>query len=264
MSQKIFQVDSFTDRPFSGNPAAVCILDAPADVRWMQNVAMEMNLAETAFLYLDGSDYNLRWFTPEVEVDLCGHATLASAHILWETGILSPESQARFRTRSGLLTAVKKGEMIVLNFPAIETIESAPSENLVAALGIKPKFSGSGESHWLMELSSEKEIYDVRPDFAAMVRADSKMVIVTSLASTSGLDIVSRFFAPGVGIDEDPVTGFAHCCLGPFWKDRTGRNEFTAWQASARGGKILVSVDGDRVRLGGSAVTVLECYLRSI
>ena len=269
MAIPIYQVDAFTDRPFAGNPAAVCILPAPADAAWMQAVAREMNLSETAFLSPQADGYHedgyiLRWFTPAVEVDLCGHATLASAHVLWETGRLQPQEQARFHTRSGLLTAVRRAdgiqddEYIVMDFPATPDEPVSAPPGLGEALGVVPLYVGKSRFDYLVEVESEAAVRALRPDFAALRRLGVRGVGVTSRADTPGFDFVSRFFAPGAGVDEDPVTGSAHCCLGPFWQRRLGKAEFTAYQASARGGTVHVRVDGERVRLGGQAVTVLR------
>jgi PhzF family phenazine biosynthesis protein len=259
MGTHIVQVDAFTDKPFSGNPAAVCILpQAPSD-EWMQDVAREMNLAETAFLVPRANDgYDLRWFTPTVEVDLCGHATLASAHVLWDEGHLAPARQARFHTRSGILTADQRGEWIELNFPAtLDQPCDAPPE-LIAALGAAPVYVGLSRFDYLIEVASEDELRGLQPDHSRLRRFPVRGVIVTARASSPEYDFVSRFFAPGSGVDEDPVTGSAHCCLGPYWSRRLGRTEMVAFQASARGGVVRVRVEGDRVALGGQAVTVLR------
>ena len=258
MSQTIIQVDAFTNKPFSGNPAAVCVMPKPADETWMQNVATEMNLSETAFLYPQDDGYNLRWFTPAAEVDLCGHATLASAHVLWETGHLSPEAEARFYTKSGLLTAQRKGDWIKMDFPAEPATETPAPPNLADALGVKPVYVGKNRFDYLVEVNSEKTIRTLQPDFTLLKTITSRGVMVTSRATTPGYDFVSRFFAPGVGIDEDPVTGSAHCCLGPFWQARLEKDDFTAYQASPRGGVVRVRLEGNRVKLGGQAVTVLR------
>jgi PhzF family phenazine biosynthesis protein len=224
----------------------------------MQAVAREMNLAETAFLHKAQDGFNLRWFTPAVEVDLCGHATLASAHILWETGTLAADREARFATKSGLLTATKKGETIELDFPAKPSAPAAAPEGLVESLGVHPLYIGRNEFDYIVEVESEGVVRAVEVDFARLKRVKARGVIVTSLASTRGFDFVSRFFAPAVGVDEDPVTGSAHCCLGPYWGAKLARTEFTAYQASARGGVVQVRLEGDRVRLGGRAITILR------
>lgn len=258
MGAKIFQVDAFTDKPFAGNPAAVCILPEPRDEIWMQNIAREMNLSETAFLCEQENGFNLRWFTPVVEVDLCGHATLASAHILWEIGLLSPQEQARFHTRSGLLTAECKGDEIELSFPANPDEPVSAPPGLSEALGVVPKYIGKSKFDYLVEVDSEEAVRNLRPDFVFLIKLPIRGIIVTSSSASDEYDFVSRFFAPSAGIDEDPVTGSAHCCLGPFWSRRLGKSEFIAYQASDRGGIVHVRVLGDRVHLGGQAVTVLR------
>lgn len=258
MGAKIFTVDAFTDEPFKGNPAGVCILPEPRHEDWMQSVAREMNLSETAFLLGQEGDFDLRWFTPAVEVALCGHATLASAHILWEIGMLPRQEQLRFHTQSGLLTARRKDEEIELNFPAtLAEPDEAPAD-LVEALGVVPTWFGKSKYDYLVEVESEAVVRNLRPDMAQLKALSSRGVMVTSAADSAAYDFVSRFFAPGVGIDEDPVTGSAHCCLGPFWSKRFGKIELVAYQASARGGTVRVRVDGERVYLGGRAVTILR------
>jgi predicted PhzF superfamily epimerase YddE/YHI9 len=258
MSVPIFQVDAFTDRPFAGNPAAVCILPAQRSAAWMQDVAREMNLSETAFLHPQEDGFGLRWFTPAVEVELCGHATLASAHILWETGTLGKGEQARFHTRSGLLTAGRRGTEIELNFPATPARPAEAPPGLQEALGAAFHYVGQSRFDYLVEVDSEQAVRDLKPDFARLRALSIRGVMVTSVATTPGYDFISRFFAPGAGIDEDPVTGSAHCCLGPYWHGRLGKEAFIAYQASARGGVVRVRLAGDRVRLGGQAVTVLR------
>jgi PhzF family phenazine biosynthesis protein len=259
---RIYQVDAFTDRIFGGNPAGVCIMPGPADETWMQNVAMEMNLAETAFLYKADTGYQLRWFTPEVEVDLCGHATLASAHVLFDTGALTSGATAVFFTKSGRLTAKKIGETIFLDFPAEEDSPADVPTALAAALrGTEILYCGRNRMDYIVEVKSEGIVRSLKPDLQALASLGHRGVIVTSLSSDPGFDFVSRFFAPGVGIPEDPVTGSAHCCLGPYWKRRLGKSTFTAWQASKRGGRLTVEVMGDRVLIGGKAVTVFSADL---
>jgi len=256
MAQKFFQVDAFTDRPFSGNPAAVLVLDRPAGDLWMAAVAREMNLSETAFLTPVEGGYRLRWFTPAAEVDLCGHATLASAHVLWTEGFEAPAAPLRFVTRSGELAARREGPFLVLDFPATPPREEpAPPAGMVEALGLEPRFVGATRFDLLVEASSEEEVRNLRPDFGRLKALGARGVIVTA-ASRPPYDFVSRFFAPGVGIDEDPVTGSAHCALGPFWSARLGRLDLVGWQASARGGEVGVRVQGDRVLLRGRAVTI--------
>jgi PhzF family phenazine biosynthesis protein len=254
---RIFQVDAFTDKAFAGNPAAVCILTEPRDDAWMQDLAREMNLSETAFLSRQEDGFNLRWFTPSVEVALCGHATLASAHILWEIGLVSPEEPARFHTLSGLLTAKRKGDWIELNFPATPEQPATAPPGLGEALGLTPKYTGKSKFDYLFEVETEETVRDLKPDFALLKTMKVRGVMVTSRAASSGYDFVSRFFAPGSGIDEDPVTGSAHCCLGPFWSQRLGKDELIAYQVSRRGGTIRVRVSGERVYLSGQAITIL-------
>ena len=261
MTQPIVHVDAFTAVPFAGSPAAVCILPAARDAGWMQHVAREMNLSETAFLVprrepADG--FELRWFTPTVEVDLCGHATLASAHVLWETGRLAADATARFHTRSGLLTAARQGDWIELNFPATPDEPIDAPEGLVEAVGAEPLYIGRSRFDFLFELRDEAAVRGVRPDFGRLRAFAARGVMVTSRADDPDIDFVSRYFAPAFGIDEDPVTGSTHCCLGPFWNRRLNKHTFVAHQVSARGGVLKVSVDGDRVRIGGQAVTVLR------
>jgi predicted PhzF superfamily epimerase YddE/YHI9 len=258
MSLPIIQVDAFTDRPFAGNPAAVCLLPTPADPPWMLDVAREMNLAETAFLVPQRDGFNLRWFTPAVEIDLCGHATLASAHVLWEDGHLKPGTQARFHTRSGLLTADRRGDWIELDFPATPAEAAAPPAGLAAAVGVAPRFVGRSRFDYLLEVDGEEIVRGCKPNFDALARVDARGVIVTSRASASSYDFVSRFFAPRAGVNEDPVTGSAHCALAPYWSAQLGRAELVGYQASARGGTVRVRLRDDRVILGGQAVTVLR------
>ena len=264
MGIDIYQVDAFTDVPFKGNPAAVCLLAGPADESWMQQVAREMNLSETAFLYPEADGFRLRWFTPAVEVALCGHATLASAHILWETGRLPPSAPARFLTLSGTLGAARQdGGMIELDFPATHAEAADAPAGLVAALGVEPLFVGKSRFDYLVHVASEETVRGLAPDFAALKRLPVRGVMVTARAQSADCDFVSRFFAPAVGVDEDPVTGSAHCCLGPFWARQLGRIRMTAYQASARGGWMRVRLAGERVFLGGQAVTVMAGQLKA-
>ena len=258
MSQRITQVDAFTDTPFAGNPAAVCVLPAARDETWMQQVAREMNLPETAFLVPRADGFDLRWFTPLVEVDLCGHATLASAHVLWQEGHLAPDTPARFHTKSRLLTADRRGDWIELDFPATAPLPVAAPAGLAEALGVTPRFVGRSSFDYLVEVASEATVRALTPDSAQLRALPVRGVIVTGQADSRGFDFVSRFFAPAVGIDEDPATGSTHCALGPYWQDRLGKSEFVAYQASSRGGVVRVAVRGDRVTLGGQAITVLR------
>ncbi len=259
MNLNIFTVDAFTDKPFAGNPAGVCVLDSPIDEDLMKKIAFEMNLSETAFLQKkDDGSYSLRWFTPSVEVDLCGHATLASSHILWETGKEDKSSQLRFQTRSGLLKANFKNGEIELDFPLIESKPVDIPEKLVKVLGVKPVNLVKTEWNYLAELDSEETVRNLDPDFGLMKSLEAWGTIVTAKASMSGFDFVSRFFAPDKGINEDPVTGSAHCALAPYWMGKTGKTSFKAYQASERGGILGVRIEGNRVSLTGKAVTVFE------
>lgn len=258
MGYRILQVDAFTSEPFAGNPAAVCLLPGVRDEKWMQSVAREMNLSETAFLMREGAGFNLRWFTPEVEVALCGHATLASAHVLWEEGILAYSEQAYFYTRSGLLTASFDGKAIELDFPAKPVAPTTTPAGLFEALGVQTSCLGRSDFDYLLLLGSEQEVRDVAPDFGRLGKVEARGIIVTAKCEGAEFDFVSRFFAPASGVNEDPVTGSAHCSLGPFWQERLGKSEMRAHQVSARGGVLTVRVEGDRVFLGGQAVTVLR------
>ncbi len=257
MGIAIFQVDAFTGKPFAGNPAAVCLLAQPRDDAWLQAVAQEMNLSETAFLLRRDDGYDLRWFTPAAEVDLCGHATLASAHVLWEEGHLHPDAEACFHTRSGLLTAKRDGDWIAMDFPAEPAAPAVAPPELARALGVAPRYVGRNRFDYLVVVASEGEVRAARPDLALLRQIACRGVILTSAAAAE-FDFVSRFFAPRVGVDEDPVTGSAHCCLGPYWGERLGKGELLAYQASARGGIIRVQLAGQRVGLGGQAATVLR------
>jgi PhzF family phenazine biosynthesis protein len=258
MSPRIVQVDAFTAEPFAGNPAAVCVLAHAADKRWMQQVAREMNLSETAFLFQQDDAWSLRWFTPSVEVALCGHATLASAHVLWQDGHLPQDAQARFDTKSGRLTADRKGDWIEMDFPAEPAQPTAPPPSLLEALGVTARFVGKNRMDYLVEIESEAAVRGLQPDFTRLRSLPVRGVMVTARASRDGVDFVSRFFAPGAGVDEDPVTGSAHCCLAPYWGAKLGKTEMTGHQVSARGGVVRVRDAGARVILGGQAVTVLR------
>lgn len=253
---KIYQVDAFTEVPFKGNPAAVCILEKEQTDKWMQDIAGEMNLSETAFLFPMDQGYRLRWFTPYSEVELCGHATLASSHILWEKGYLDKSQEAKFYTKSGLLTAKLDGNWIQLNFPAKPVEETDAPEGLIEALGINPVYVGKSVSDYLVEVDSEEIVKNIKPDFTKLMNVNARGVIVT--AKSTEYDFISRFFAPAIGIFEDPVTGSAHCRLGPYWKKKLGKDAFYAYQASKRGGILKMQVVGERVLIMGKAVTILE------
>jgi len=259
MSCPILVVDAFTDRPFSGNPAGVCLLDQEVDASWMQSVAMEMNHAETAFLVPRGDGFGLRWFTPTVEVDLCGHATLASAHALFERGF--SRDTIRFHTRSGILTARRDGGLIELDFPA-----EPPSEAelpTIRSLGAPPVWTGKNRMDWFVQLPTARDVRAIHPDFSEMAGLGMRGLIVTALDETKEYDFVSRCFFPQSGVDEDPVTGSAHCAFAPFWSKRLGKLETVGYQASPRGGVVRMRLEGDRVKLRGSAVTVLSGELRT-
>ncbi len=269
MGQTITQVDAFTNTPFQGNPAAVCVLPAPRSEDWMQKVAQEMNLSETAFLVRQDDGYNLRWFTPTVEVPLCGHATLASAHVLWSEGYLSSETAARFYTKSGLLIAHKKEEWIELDFPVNRSEVTILSLELHQALGIPIESIMSVMKNslaYLVEVESEEWVRKIQPNFELLKALPISKTIVTSLTNKdSEYDFISRFFAPGAGINEDPVTGAAHCCLAPFWRDRLNKDQFLAYQASSRGGVLKITYDGgSRVCISGQAVTILKGELTTL
>ena len=259
MAQPIVQVDAFTARPFAGNPAAVCVMDEARDEQWMQDVAREMNLSETAFLHPEDHGYALRWFTPTIEVALCGHATLASAHVLYESGALERGRQAQFHTKSGLLTADEEDGWIRLDFPASPASEVETPPHLDKAVGsANLKFVGKSIFDYIVEIESEDEVRALKPNLALLELLPARGMIVTARSSSSDYDFVSRFFAPASGVPEDPVTGSAHCCLAPYWAAKLGRDELTGYQASARGGVVKVAVRGDRVLLYGQAVTVLR------
>jgi PhzF family phenazine biosynthesis protein len=260
MKQTIIQVDAFTNSPFQGNPAAVCVLLSPQDDRWMQSVAREMNLSETAFLLKQDGHYNLRWFTPATEVPLCGHATLASAHVLWTEGYASTGQEVKFETKSGILSAKYQDDWIQLDFPANRSQDIPPITKLGDALGVPLKTVLYNSLGYLVEVASAERVEQLQPNLTLLKQLPISNVIVTSRAKEgSEYDFVSRFFAPGLGIDEDPVTGAAHCCLAPYWRDRLQKNRFLAYQASSRGGTVKIDYDGgDRVLLSGQAVTVMR------
>jgi len=255
---KLYIVDAFTDRPFAGNPAAVCLVEQEQSADWMQAVAAEMNLSETAFVRPLDDGFDLRWFTPAIEVDLCGHATLASAHALWTEGVVPEHEPLRFQTRSGVLTCTRSSDLIELDFPATPAREAEPPAGLLDALGARPSFVGRSKFDTFVVVESESVARSLQPDFARLRKIAMRGLIVTSTSDDPRFDFVSRFFAPGVGVDEDPVTGSAHCCLGPYWGKRLGKTEMTGLQVSDRGGVVRVRVQADRVLLGGQAVTVLR------
>ncbi len=262
MFHEIFTVDSFSHQPFCGNPAGVCVLREPMEEETQRKIARELNLSETAFLQDDGDHYKLRWFTPEVEIDLCGHATLASAHIIWQEGLRPTSEQLRFRTRSGVLTATKNGEWIELDFPAYDVEPIADSAPIAKAIGT-PVLSAwiSTSKKILAELDSSEQIKSLRPDYSAVAQVAPHGLIVTA-KSEPPFDFVSRFFAPAYGINEDPVTGSAHCVLVRYWSRKLGKQELFAYQASPRGGELKLRLEGDRVKIGGQATTMMKAKMR--
>lgn len=260
----LYQVDAFTDCPFRGNPAAVCLLDGARDASWRQAVAAEMNLAETAFVVPRPDGYDLSWFTPTCEVDLCGHATLASAHVLWTTGVLPATAAARFNTRSGWLSASRAGDLIELDFPATPAA-AAPemAERLADALGVPVQWAGRSSFDLLARVADASTVRSLVPRMDVLASLPVRGVIVTALADDAPHDFVSRFFAPQSGVPEDPVTGSAHCTLAPYWSDELGRLELRGFQASRRGGTVRTRLSHDRVLLGGHTVTIFSGRLHA-
>jgi PhzF family phenazine biosynthesis protein len=257
MGIPLYTVDAFASERFTGNPAGVCLLTSARDEKWMLSVAREVNASETAFAVPQGADFRLRWFSPAVEIDLCGHATLATAHVLWETGKLDATIPARFHTRSGLLTCTRKNEWILMDFPTKEIEAAAAPQELVQAVGAKLVGSGKNDMDWLLELESEEVVRALQPDLAALAKLPVRGVMVTARAAPPH-DFVSRFFAPRVGVPEDPVTGSAHCALAPYWGAKLGKTDLVGWQASRRGGEVRMRLSGARVLLGGRALTVVR------
>ena len=265
MEIPIYQVDAFAEKPFSGNPACVCLLDEPKDDEWLQAVAAEMNLSETAFVWLrkNQEDYShLRWFTPVAEVELCGHATLATSHVLWGTGRLNESEDAVFQTLSGRLSASKRGELITLDFPSRPPIEADPPEGLISSLDVEPLFVGTDGTDYIIEVQNENDVATLSPDFQTLASISARGIIVTAESDTSKRNFVSRFFGPAVGINEDPVTGSAHTILAPYWAEKLGMTQMRAEQLSARGGTVEIDLNDDRVFLGGKALTIFEGLLR--
>lgn len=263
MATPLYLIDAFTDRPFAGNPAAVCILAEERKTDWMQSVAMEMNQAETAFVRnrADG-DWDLRWFTPTVEVELCGHATLGTAHVLWESQRSSRQQPIRFHTQSGVLSCTLSNGRIEMDFPAEPAVAVQSPAEEAFALGATPIFVGRNRMDMLVVLKTAEDVRQLKPDMTQVASIKARGVIVTARSDQPGIDFISRFFAPQSGVAEDPVTGSAHCCLGPYWQSVLGKSELVGYQASKRGGTVSVRCAGDRVKLGGSAVTVIEGVLR--
>lgn len=255
---RYFIVDAFSNRPFAGNPAAVVPLDQWEDDAWLQNVAMEMNHSETAFLVPDAQGYDLRWFTPKVEVDLCGHATLASAIVLARLGKLADGADVSFSTRSGVLRAERHGSRFQLDFPIKAEKSTDPPPGLLESLNVSPGYVGRNQFDYLVEVESEAVVRSLVPDFKRLATVKCRGVIVTARSSDPQFDFVSRFFAPTAGIDEDPVTGSAHCCLADYWGKRLNKTNMVGYQASARGGVVHVEVRGERIMLGGEGVIFAE------
>lgn len=260
MGIPLYQVDAFTHSPFKGNPAAVCVLREAQTDTWMSSIAAEMNLSETAFILPQPDGYQLRWFTPKVEVSMCGHATLASAHVLWENGYAPKDRSICFHTKSGNLLAAWREGWIELDFPAREYPEQIHDIEIGAALGVRftALFKQHAKASYLGEVASEGDVRRIQPDFHHLTQLGLRSIIVTTRAEQPGYDIVSRFFAPGIGINEDPVTGSAHCALGPYWSEKLGKRDLVAYQASPRGGMLRIGVRGERVLLTGEAVTVFK------
>jgi len=261
MRVPIYVVDAFASRPFTGNPAGVCLLEEPAAEAWMQSVAAEMKHAETAFVSPREDGFDLRWFTPSTEVDLCGHATLASAHMLWETDRLGEDEPAVFHTKSGQLACTRHGYGIQMDFPAepVSGTRPAKASVVVAALGLEDTGQPVGRNRMdmLVEVASGAALRAIEPDMEALAALGGRGVIVTAASDSPEYDFLSRFFAPAFGVPEDPVTGSAHCCLGPYWSEKLGRTDLVGFQCSPRGGTVRVAVRGDRVLLQGHAFTVL-------
>lgn len=255
MGLPVCVVDAFADKPFAGNPAAVVFLDAPRDDAWRQSAAAEFNLSETAFVEEEGGAFRLRWFTPTVEVPLCGHATLAAAHALWESGRLPPSVPAKFETKSGALSARRDGEWIVLDLPAQSVTPAKPPPGLLAALADTPLAFCENEGVYLLEMDSEETVRRAAPNLTLWSSLTKKGLILTAVARRATHDFASRCFFPADGIPEDPVTGSAHCALGPYWSERLRKPVLTAYQASKRGGFLLVRPKGGRVEIGGRAIT---------
>jgi PhzF family phenazine biosynthesis protein len=258
MPTPVLYVDAFAEAPFRGNPAAVCLLDGGRSAAFMQALAAELNLPATVFVDSAPPTLALRWFSPTAELALCGHGTLAAAHVLWETARLSPAAPARFTTQSGPLSATARDGWIALDMPADVATASSPAVGLLDALGVKARWVGRNRLDYVIEVDDEATVRALVPDLVALATVDTRGVIVTARASTPGVDFVSRFFAPRAGIPEDSVTGSAHCCLAPLWAARLGTSRLIGRQLSARGGLVRTEVAADRVVLSGQAVTVLR------
>jgi PhzF family phenazine biosynthesis protein len=258
----IYQVDAFTSEPFKGNPAGVCILDSEPSAAWMQNIAMEMNLSETAFVFPGKENRMIRFFTPESEVPLCGHATLSASHILFETSIVDSDEEISFLSGAGVLKVRRSGNWITMNFPSYAVYSAPVPNDFEQVVGVKPLEFYKTETGWALALISEEQIIrDLKPDFRAMKHSEYGDLMVTAISTDKNYDFCLRFFAPALGIDEDPVTGSAHCALVPFWHMKTGRNDFISHQVSKRSGILKLSLKGDRVEIAGQAKTILKAEL---
>ncbi|MFS0762159.1 PhzF family phenazine biosynthesis protein [Peribacillus phoenicis] len=251
-------INTFTDQPFKGNPAAVCLLTGESGSEWMQRIAKEINMPVTAFIHLHKGEWQLRWFTPSVEIPICGHGTLASSFFLWGKGYVPRDKPIAYQTKSGILTAKFVDGMVQLEFPSLIEQETAAPELLIKALGVVPVYVGQNKWDYLVEVQSEEIVRNLKPDFNSIARMQIRGVIVTSLSDSGEYDFVSRFFSPAQGLDEDYVTGSAHCCLGPYWKNKLDKSITIAYQASERGGLLKVEVSEDTVKLSGHAVTIYE------
>lgn len=261
MGEKIFQVDAFTYEPFKGNPAGVMLLTSAKTDEWMQDFAREMNLSETAFLLKLQDKYLLRWFTPKVEVDLCGHATLASAHVLFSEGLVEKDETILFESASGILKAHFVDGWVELDFPAFEVRPGEVTSQITEALGFEPVEIFESDVNLLIEMNGLDEVRDYLPVFEKLAELPYQGLIITSLMENK-FDFTSRYFAPQAGINEDPVTGSAHSSLAPYWSSKLGKNEFTAYQASKRGGVIKVRLENSRAFIQGQAVTIFDGELR--
>jgi PhzF family phenazine biosynthesis protein len=262
MPHIIYQVDAFTTKPFKGNPAAVCIFEKEPETEWMQNIAMEMNLSETAFVFQDKGNMNIRFFTPEAEMNLCGHATLSASHILYETGVVQKKDTIELHSKAGKLIIRWDAGWITMNFPVYPLEKRSIPDEFMKLTGIKPLELYNAGSGWTLALlNNEEEVRNMNPDFASMRNSDFGDLIVTATSSDPAFDFCVRCFAPAVGINEDPVTGSAHCALVPFWNARTGKSTFNSHQVSKREGVLKVSLRGERVEISGEAITIFRADL---